>query len=298
MLRKSFLTLLPKNTRKTATVSGGGHRKCSGVFLLQWWRAAVPFALLTAALHAQTPAPNKAKALVDQAVKALGGDRFLNMHTRRTNARIYSFFHDRMSGYDIANIYVQYLDDKSVKGLQTREREVLGKHQDYSYLFLADQAFDITFRGARPIPDDRWASYSRSTRNDILYWLRYRYNEPGMQYDYIGNQVLITNHVEVVDITDASDQTIRVYFDYNSKLPVRQSFSWLDPETKEHNDEVTDFDKWRDAGDGIMWPFTIERQRNGYKIYQIFANKVEINAELPANIFDLPKGAEILKKVN
>ena len=27
-----------------------------------------------------------------------------------------------------------------------------------------------------------------------------------MQYDYIGNQVLITNHVEVVDITDANDQ--------------------------------------------------------------------------------------------
>ena len=44
-----------------------------------------------------------------------------------------------MSGYDIANIYTQYLDDKSVKGLQARERQVLGKHQDYSYLYLADQ---------------------------------------------------------------------------------------------------------------------------------------------------------------
>lgn len=250
------------------------------------------------ALNEQTAPPNKGKELVDQAVKALGGDRFLNMHTRRTSARIYSFFHDKMSGYDVANIYTQYLDDKSVKGLQLREREVLGKHQDYSYLFLADQGFDITFRGARPIPDDRWANYVRTTGNDILYWLRYRYDEPGMQYDYVGNQVLITNHVEVVDITDATDHTVRVYFDYNSKLPVHQSFKWLDPETKEHYDEVTDYDKWRDAGDGVMWPYTIERQRNGYKIHQIFASKVEINAELPANIFDLPAGSQILKKVN
>ena len=255
--------------------------------------------LAVTALESQTAAPpNKAKDVVDQCVKALGGERFLNMHTRHEAGRIYAFFHDQMSGFDVANIYTQYRDDKDLKGVQVRERQVLGKKQDYSYLYLADQAFDITFRGARPIDDERWQRYARSTTNDILYWLRYRYNEPGMQYDYIGNQVLITNHVDVVDITDANDKTIRVYFDYNTKLPVRESFTWLDTETRERNDEVTDYDKWRDAGDGIMWPFTIERARNGYKFYQIFANKVEINAELPDGIFDLPKGAQILKKVN
>jgi hypothetical protein len=255
--------------------------------------------LAVTALESQKAAPpNKAKDVVDQAVKALGGERFLNMHTRHEAGRIYAFFHDQMSGFDVANIYTQYLDDKDIKGVQVRERQVLGKKQDYSYLYLADQAFDITFRGARPIEDERWQRYARSTTNDILYWLRYRYDEPGMQYDYIGNQVLITNHVDVVDITDANDKTIRVYFDYNTKLPVRESFTWLDTETRERNDEVTDYDKWRDAGDGIMWPFTIERARNGYKFYQIFANKVEINAELPDGIFDLPKGAQILKKVN
>ena len=243
-------------------------------------------------------APNKGKDVVDQAIKALGGDRFLNMHTRHVSGRIYAFFHDQMSGYDVANIYTQYLDDKDLKGVHVRERQVLGKKQDYSYLYLPDQAFDITFRGARPLEDERWERYARSTANDVLYWLRFRYNEPGMQFEYVGNQVLITNHVEVVDIIDANDKSLRVYFDYNTKLPVRASFQWLDPETKEHNDEVNDYDKWRDAGDGIMWPFTIERARNGYKIYQIFAGKVEINAEMPADIFNLPKGAQILKKVN
>jgi hypothetical protein len=258
----------------------------------------VLFVVLIAALPAQTTPPNKGKQLVDEAIQALGGQRFLNLHTRHTNARLYSFFHDRMSGYDIANIYTEYRDDKSSKGVQLREREVLGKHQDYSYLFLEDKGFDITFRGARPLPDDRWASYLRTATNDILYILRFRSDEPGMEFDYIGNQVFITNHVEVVDITDAAGKTVRVFFDYNTKLPVRQSFSWLDAETREHNDEVTEFDKWRDSGDGIMWPYTIERERNGYKVYQMFANKVESNAELPANIFELPKGAQILKKVN
>ncbi len=251
-------------------------------------------ALFTSVLPAQT---NKAKDVIDQCVKALGGDHFLNMRTLHEGGRIYGFFHDRLVGYDIANIYTQYLDDKDLK-VHLRERQVLGKHQDYSYLYLSDQAFDITFRGARPIEDEKWNAYARTTTNDILYWLRFRYNEPGMQYDYIGNQVLITNHVDVVDITDANDHTIRVYFDYNTKLPVRESFEWLDPDTKEHNDEVTDFDKWRDGGDGVMWPWVIERARNGYKFFQMFANKVEIDGELPADIFELPKGAQILRKVN
>ena len=259
---------------------------------------AVVLLAVAVVLPGQTPQPDKGKQVVDAAVQALGGERFLNMHTRRTTARIYSFFHDQMSGYDVTNIYTQYLDDKSIKGLQVREREVLGKKQDYSYLFLADQGFDITFRGARPLPDERWAFYNRTTRNDILYLLRYRYNEAGMQYDYVGDQVFITQHVDVVDITDAAGNTVRVYFDFNTKLPVRQSFKWLDEETRDHMDENTVFDKWRDAGDGVMWPYTIERERNGYKFYQIFASKVEINAELPANIFDLPKGAQLLKKVN
>lgn len=253
--------------------------------------------LAASLLPAQTDASSKkAKQVIDQAVRALGGDEFLNMRTRHVTARIYGFFRDQMSGYDVANFYLQYLDDKDLKGVRQREREVLGKKQDYSYLYLPDKAFDITFRGARQVEEEAWQRYERTTTNDILYWLRFRYNEPGMQYDYIGNQVLITNHVDVVDITDANDKTIRVYFDYNTKLPVKQSFSWLDPETKEHNDEVTDYDKWRDAGHGVMWPFTIERARNGYKVGQVFASKVEVNAELPPDIFEFPKGTQILPK--
>ncbi len=246
---------------------------------------------------AQTAPASKGRQVVDQAVTALGGDRFLHMHSRMASGRIYSFFHNEMNGFDVTTIYTEYLDNKPAKGLWVREREVLGKKQDYSYLYLADQGFDVTFRGARPLPDENWDRYARTTKNDILYLLRFRRDEPGMEYDYIGSEVHISTHVEVVDVSDANGDTVRVYFDHNTLLPVRQSFSWLDPVTKQRNDEVTEFDKWRDAG-GVQWPFTIERHANGYKTYQIFADKVEIGQPLPPNIFDLPPGAKILKKVN
>jgi hypothetical protein len=80
-------------------------------------------------------------------------------------------------------------------------------------------------------------------------------------------------------------------------LPVRETYSWLDPDTKQPNDAVTNYDKYRDAG-GVMWPFTIERERNGYKTFQMFAASVEVNQPVPPNTFELPPGAKVLKKVN
>jgi len=251
--------------------------------------------LLAPAMRAQTSS-DKAKQIIDQAIAALGGDKFLHMQSRLAKGRIYSFFRDQLSGYDLATIWVEYPAQKPAQGLAVRERELLGKKQDYSYLFLEDQGWDLTFRGARPVSDETWDRYSRSTQNDILYILKERRNEPGMTFDYIGSDVYVSTHVEIVEITDAHDQTVRVYFDHNTMLPLRQTFSWLDPQTKEHNDEVTDYDKWRDAG-GVMWPFTIERQRNGYKVYQMFASSVAVDQPVPPKMFELPPGVKVLKKV-
>ena len=223
------------------------------------------------AVLAQTPAlppsPSeiKGKEFIQKAVEALGGGEFTHLRTITTRGRIYGFFHDKLSGLDIARTYIEYADEKPAKGLAVTERQVYGKKQDYSVLYLPDQAFDVTFRGARPIPDENWQRYHRATENDILYILRFRLKEPGLQFDYVGSDVMLSSHVEVVEVSDAQDRTIKVYFDHNTMLPIRQIYNWLDPATKERNEEITIYDKWRDAGFGVMWPFSIERERNGYK---------------------------------
>lgn len=263
--------------------------------------ASIALSLLSAApsLVAQADSSSpKAKQVIDQAIAALGGDRFLHMQNRVARGRVYAFFHDRLSGLDVTTIYTEYLPERPAKGLAQRERELLGKKQDYSYLFLPDQGWDVTFRGARPIPDESWQGYLRNVENDILYILKVRRNEPGMIFDYIGTDVYLSNHVEIVDITDAQSRTVRVYFDHNTMRPIHETFTWLDPDTKQHNDETVEYDKYRDAGDGIMWPYMIERERNGYKTYQMFATKVEVNQPIPPKTFELPPGAKLLKKVD
>lgn len=251
----------------------------------------------TCSLIAQTDS-NQGKQIVDKAIAALGGEHFLQMRNRVTVGRIYAFFHDRLSGLDVTTTYTEYVVPRPLKGIGLRERELLGKKQEYSYLFLPNQAFDVTFRGARPIPDESWQRYLRVTENDILYTLKVRHDEPGLIYDYVGSDVYLSTHCEVVDITDAQSRTVRVFFDHNTMFPIHESFTWMDPDTKEHNEEVTDYDKYREIGDGIMWPFTIERQRNGYRTYQLFARTVEANRSIPEKTFELPPGAKILHKVD
>ena len=236
--------------------------------------------------------------MIDRALAALGGSAFTHLRSLTSYGRLYGFFHDKLNGLDIAHTYIEYDEGVPLKGLGVRERQVLGKKQDYSNLFLADQAFDITYRGARPIPDENWQRYERATKNDILYILRLRMSEPGLQFDYVGSDVLISNHVDVVEVSDINRITVKVYFDHNTGLPVQQSYTWMDPLTHERNEEVAIYDKWRNAGFGVMWPFAVERQRNGYKTYESFYESVEANKALPVKIFDLPAGGTILKKVD
>lgn len=243
-------------------------------------------------------APNDGRKVLDKAVTALGGDHFLNLHVLERSGRVYAFFHDQLSGLELFHSYIEYLPPQKGKALDVRERELLGKKRDYSYLFLPDQAWDITYRGARPVADESWDRYFRVTHNDILYILRCRLNEPGLEIDYIGPDVYLGRHVEVVDITDTANQTVRAMFDHNTMLPLRETYSWFDEKTREHNDESSDYDKYRDAGGGVMWPFVIEREHNGYKVYQMFAETAQANPPVPPGIFDLPAGVTRLKKVD
>lgn len=247
-------------------------------------------------LSAET-AQERGKRLIDACVQALGGDTYLHMENRVEAGRVYSFYRERLSGLSIATIYTRYDSDvtDTAHELAQHERENFDKKQDYGVLFGASEAWDVTYRGARPLPKDTYARYRDTTFHDIFYILRVRLHEPGMIFESRGADVLDNVPVEIVDITDADDRTVTVYIHQSTHLPVRQVFYRRDPVTREKNEEVTLFTKYRSV-DGIQWPYTIERERNGEKIYQIFSNEVEVNSKkVVDSMFALPNGIKMLK---
>jgi len=248
------------------------------------------FSALALAQPKGQPVPNadeRGKKVVDDAVAALGGSKFLEMEDRVESGRAYSFYHEQLSGLSIARIYTRYLDvtaGKTGEELGVRERQAFGKNDDWAVVFREDGGWELTYRGAKQLPAERFERYRDSTLRDLFYILRERLNEKGMTFESRGLDVFENQPVEIVDITDAQDRTTTAYFQQITKLPVGQVFSWRDPKTKERNDEVSRFARYREVN-GIQWPHQITRERNGDKIYEIFADSVTFNQDLTDDFF-------------
>jgi hypothetical protein len=258
----------------------------------------IVFALFAAVLllRAET-ADQRGKRVVDECLQAMGGDRYLNMQTRVEAGRVYSFYRENLTGLSIARIYTRYDSGiaDTAHNLAQHERDNYGKKEDYGTLFTDKEAWDVTYRGARPLPADRFVRYKETTLRDVFYILRVRLREPGWVIESRGADVIENRPVEIVDLSDAANLTTTVYFDQITKLPVRQVFFRRDPVTKDKNEEVTHFTKYREIG-GVQWPFAIERDRNGEKIYEIFSDSVEVNdKKVSDDLFVLPSTIKLLK---
>src|SRR5689334_16081933 len=130
-----------------------------------------------AAGQAQTAADARAKLVIDDAVAALGGEKFLNMQDRVETGRAYSFYHDGLSGLTIAKIYTRYLTvppEKSGQDLGIRERESFGKNEETAAVFREDAASNLNWRGAKAVPKDEFDRYRDSVLRNIFYILRQR----------------------------------------------------------------------------------------------------------------------------
>ena len=256
--------------------------------------------LLAVSAHAEG-SEARAKRVIEEAVAALGGDAFLNMTDRAESGRVYAFYREKLTGLASATIYTEYVTPRSdPHELAVRERDSFLKSnksdkEEYADLFTDKEVWDISFRGVRPLAADRFPRYKDSVRHNIFYILRERLHEPGMIFESRGSDVVDNRPVEIVDITDADDSTTTVYFDQTTKLPMRQIFYRRNEVTHDRDEEVTIFAKYRDVS-GVQWPFDIQRMRNGEIIFQIYADSVKINSNLPQSLFELPPNAPKLKE--
>ncbi len=250
-------------------------------------------ALAINALAAET-AHERGKRVVNEALQAVGGKAFLAMEDRVESGRAYSFFRQELEGLSVAKIYTRYVT--AVPGQPSvRERQNFGKDESSGgVLFNQDGGWEITFRGARLLEPKRMENWRDGTLRNIFYILRQRLNEPGMDFYSRGSDLYENLPVEIVDITDSNGLTVTVYFSASTKLPVRQVLKRRNTDYKDFDTEETIFAKYRDVGGGVMWPFTIRRSRNGEKLYEIYAESVQINKNLKDDLFTLPAKLKIL----
>src|SRR5262249_5486643 len=151
--------------------------------------------------------------------------------------------------------------------------------------FRPEGGWEITFRGAKPLEKERLDRYRDTTLRNFFYILHYRLKEPGMVFESRGTDVVENVPVEVVDIIDAQSKVMTGEFHTSIKLRIRQSWVFRDEKTKDRDEEVTRFSRYRDVGGGVQWPHQILRERNGDKIYEMFSESVRVNQDLTDAVF-------------
>lgn len=254
-----------------------------------------PLGAQNAILPGSRGASERGRKIVNDAVAALGGDAFLRMTDRVESGRAYSFYNERLSGLSRIRLYTRYTTTPdSLQELGQRERQSFGKDEDYAILFLENEGWDVTFRGARPLAPALLARYRESLLHNVFYILRQRLNEKGLEIESKGTEVVDNQPVEAVEFVDRENNAVTVYFHQSTKLPVRQKWTRRDPATRRQSVEVTLFSKYREVGGGIQWPFTTLRERDGEKTFEMFAESVAVNRGLPDNLFLLPASVKKL----
>ena len=252
------------------------------------------FLILTAVAFAQSPdsgAPGqnsqgtpsaeqdtskKAKALIDQAIQALGGQNYLTIHDVTQEGRTYSFYHGRSNSAGLLFWRFTKFPDK--------ERIELTKKRDVAYVYNGEKGYEITFKGTAAVDATALADYVRRREYSLESVLRRWLNEPGVALFYDGPAIAEQKQTEQVTIMNARNESVDLYIDPDTHLPIKKSFSWRDPKDKERNVEEEVYDNYRPV-QGIMTPFSVTRFYNGDMSNQRFLNSVSYNQNLNDSLF-------------
>jgi hypothetical protein len=223
----------------------------------------------------------KAKSLVQQGIQALGGDAWLNIRDRETQGRGYAFHHGRPRGGGAIFWSFYEFPDK--------QRDEITKERDIAELYLGNKGYEITYKGVHPMKDEDLTNYVRLHHYALDVVLRTWVNEPGMLFLYEGNAIAAQHAAERVSLTNTKNETVSLFFDTDTHLPVKKSFEWRDPVDRQKNLEEEVYENYRVVS-GTMQPYNVTRFFNGDMAGERFLNSVTINQGLDQAMFDPNSG--------
>lgn len=218
----------------------------------------------------------KAKQIVQEAIDALGGKQFMDVHDETCTGNLTQFDHaGQLTGFEK---FVDY----SQPPLKSRT-ENLPKHNEID-VFNGAEGWNLDRGGVSPEPASQVAQYQDDVAKSLDNILRHRINEPDMDISYGGPDIVDLKQVDWVQLIDPQNRTIRIAFDRSTHLPIQKTVESRDQRLRANITEVEYYSLYYDAN-GIQTPKQITRERNNMKVYQVFFDKCEYNTGLQDSLF-------------
>ncbi len=224
---------------------------------------------------------HKARALLDQAIQALGGQAYLSIHDVEQEGRSYSFYHGRPTSNGVLFWrFVEYPD---------KERVEVTKQRDVAVVYSGDKGCEVTYKGAHPLEKKDLDDYLRRRKFSLETMLRSWVNDPGVALFFDGNALAGNLPAQQVTLINSKDEAVHIFLDLDTHLPIKKSYTWRDPVDKERNLEEEIYDNYRPV-QGVMTPWGFTRYYNGDMQSQRFLHGVHYNQGMNEAMFDPNSG--------
>lgn len=229
---------------------------------------------------AKDPSVQKSFQILNQMIRALGGDAWLNVHDMQSEGRTYGFYHGQPNSTGLPFWLFWEWPDK--------ERIELTKQRDVVELFTGDKGYEITYKGTATQEPKEMQDYLRRRDHSLEWVMRNWLPAAGTMILYSGTALVERNLADQITVLNASNDSVTLSIDGTSRLPVKISYSWRDPNDRQFDDESIVFSNYK-LVQGVQTPYSTVRYRDGEMTNQRFITSVTYNSGLAPTLFE-PKG--------
>jgi hypothetical protein len=217
----------------------------------------------------------KAKAVLQQAIDALGGAAYLNVHNSDCTGRYAQFQHSGEIG--------GYLEIREYREMPDKVRMEYDPKAIIVNVYAGDKGWTLDRSGVSGVPATDMADYQEQLKMQMGNILRNRLNDRSLFFRYGGSDVVDLKQADWAEIGDQG-HTLRIAMGRSDHLPLRSVLQQRDPKTGENTERSTFYTSYHLIG-GIQTPFRESRFLNGRQVYQVFWESCAYNVDLPANFF-------------
>ena len=253
----------------------------------------------------------KAKEVLQQVIAALGGQAYLNVRDTQCNGRAAQFgTAGTLTGFTLFRDLwllpdknrVEYLSkgEHTIAGFLMGSDELLITHGgSIITIYSSDGGWTLDKSGVADEPEDVIKNFNDQLKSGMNTMLRKRMNEPGVEVQYGGTDLIDLKEAEWIVFTDSEHREMRLGIDKFTHLPLRWVVTTRDPETRVNTVVSTSYTQYM-ALDGVKTPLSIEMSRDDRKMTQTFLTECKYNSDLAPELFTRSwleqHAAEITKK--
>jgi hypothetical protein len=235
-------------------------------------------------------APERARALVEAATKALGGQAYLSVKTEHSRGYLTPYRENSPEKLALQT-FVDYivLPDKERVEFKGQGRRFIQSNMGAQGWF-----YDSDSQQLREQTEAQRQRFIRGLRFQVDQILRGGWSAPGVKLGYLPRQEIWPRQfADGIQLTYPDAEEVSIFFDSQTSLPLALRFPRVNEKGERINAENRFF-KYIELK-GIKSPHVVDLFENGVQIMRLNYEQREFNVSIPEKIFTKPENPKELK---